>query len=264
MRLDRPLTNGQLWCYEDEAALYTAAARSFVETARAAIHERGRFVVALSGGSTPRGLYRRLASADLRGEVDWSCVEFFWSDERCVDPGDEASNFRMASETLLAPLGIRAEKVHRMQAERDDLEQAADDYAGEIGTCLGISPSDSPPAFDLILLGMGGDGHTASLFPFTRALNVDDRWVTANEVPQLGTRRMTMTLPLINAARAVTFLVAGESKAAALNAVLAGPKRGNQLPSQLVAPTNGWLEWLVDRAAIAFEPMGLNVAEEPK
>ncbi len=218
------------------------AAEEFVRRARGR-----RFCVALAGGSTPRRLYQLLAGAPYRAQVDWTQVEFFFGDERAVPPDHADSNFHMANETLLAQLDLRDPQIHRMRGERDDLDAAAVEYANEIGKVLG----GTPPAFDLVLLGLGRDGHTASLFPGTAALSEGRRWVVPNLVPQLDTRRLTLTAPILNHASYLLFLVAGAEKREALAAVLEGPRDPLRFPSQLVRPERGELLWVVDRAAAA-------------
>jgi 6-phosphogluconolactonase len=220
------------------------AAAAVAEALRAAIAERGVFSIALAGGDTPRRTYERLATEP---ELDWERVEFFWGDERPVPPDHPDSNFGMADAALLRPLGIDPHRVHRIEAERGDLAAAARDYEQELAKTLG-APDGPPPRLDLVLLGMGTDGHTASLFPYTAALSETRRWVVANEVPQLGTRRITIALPLIERARSVLVLVAGESKAAALADALEGPLDPERVPSQLLRAV-GCVEWLVDAAA---------------
>ncbi len=237
--------------HSDAGALADAAAREFARRATQAIRARGRFVVALSGGSTPRRMFARLAEPPLRDEIDWSRVHVFWGDERAVPPDHPDSNYRMASETLLARVPVPAEQIHRMTADAPDLDAAALEYERLLARAVGVDQDGPPPRFDWILLGMGADGHTASLFPDTQALVVDERWVVANPVPKLGADRMTFTAGLINAARAVTFLVAGDDKAAVLAEVLEGARAPRRLPSQLVAPTEGELVWMLDEAAAA-------------
>lgn len=194
-------------------------------------------------------MYRALTKSKCRERLDWTRVEYFWSDERTVPPDHEESNYRMARDTLLKPLDVRAARIHRIEADREDVESAAADYATQIANCFGVALNGPPPRFDLILLGMGEDGHTASLIPHTQALSVTDRWVVANHVPQLSTTRITMAFPLINRARAVFFLVTGDEKATALAQVLEGPADAARFPSQRVRPTDGRLDWIVDRAA---------------
>src|SRR5262249_5021609 len=158
---------------------------------------RGRFTVALAGGSTPRRLYQMLAEAPIRDQVDWSRVEVFWGDERAVPPDHADSNFRMASAALLSKVAIPPANLHRMQAERPDLDAAAREYQGEIARVFSVPPDGEPPCLDLVLLGMGPDGHTASLFPHTEALKEARRWVVPNYVPKMAAFRMTQTGPIL-------------------------------------------------------------------
>ena len=226
----------------DAEELSRRAATEFVRRARGR-----RFSVALAGGSTPRRLYQLLADAPYREQVDWTQVEFFFGDERMVPPDHVDSNFRMAHEALLVPLDLPDRQIHRMAGERDDLDAAAAEYASEIGKVLG----GTPPAFDLVLLGLGRDGHTASLFPSTSALSERRRWVVSNFVPQLDICRLTLTAPILNHASHLLILVAGADKRDALAAVLEGPRDPERFPCQLVRPDHGELLWLVDRAAAA-------------
>jgi 6-phosphogluconolactonase len=235
----------------DAEEVGAAAAHEFVRCARSALAARGRFSVALAGGSTPRRSYERLGEAPLRGQVDWDGVDFFWSDERAVPPDHRDSNYRMACEALLDRLAIDARRLHRMQGERADLDAAARDYEAELARAFGVAPSDEPPALDLVFLGLGGDGHTASLFPHTAALRETTRWAVANHVPRLGARRLTLTAPILNRAARVVFLVAGAEKADILAEVLEGPADPERLPSQLIRPQSGALVWIVDRLAAA-------------
>lgn len=239
---------------ENAEAVCERAVHEFSQLAEKAIAERGRFTIALSGGSTPRALYQLLSGRPYRGRVDWSRIEFFWGDERNVSPDDEQSNFRMVSEAMLEKLAVPESQIHRMEAEREDLDAAAREYQETIARVLEVSADGPPPALDLVLLGLGPDGHTASLFPETQALEEATRWVVPNEVPQLKTRRMTLTVPMINAARSVIFLVTGKKKAGRLAEVLYGPSQPHQLPSQLIAPVGGELIWLVDEAAASNLP----------
>jgi len=228
-----------------------AAAELFVSLGQQAIAARHRFTIALAGGSTPRRLYALLAKDPWRSQLDWSAVECFFGDERAVAPEHAESNYRMAHDALLEPLAVPAQRIHRMQAERANLTAAAADYQTELAKVFDISVDAPPPVFDLVLLGLGSDGHTASLFPHTEALSVDQAWVAANEVPQLDTRRMTLTLPVLNQAANVIFLVTGADKAAVLAEVLEGPSDPARLPGQSVQPSAGKLLWLVDQAAAA-------------
>jgi 6-phosphogluconolactonase len=234
-----------LLVYETPEELEAAAARDFVARAEAIISERGRFAVVLAGGSTPKDTYEALVQ-DYAHRLDWSRVHVFFGDERTVPPHHEDSNYRMARETLLAH--VRVGSVHRMRCELAPAE-AAENYEEQLRSFFG--PSEQPPRFDLILLGLGKDGHTASLFPETAALDVTDRWVVANPVLKLETARLTLTIPVINAARAVTFLVAGEDKAKALREVLEGDADPRAYPAKLIRP-EGELAWMVDRAAASL------------
>jgi 6-phosphogluconolactonase len=227
-------------------AVADEAARQVAALGAAALAARGRFVVSLSGGGTPRALHARLAEGHRHG-LDWARAEFYWSDDRLVAPDHPDSNYRMARETLLDPLGIAPERVHRIRGEAEP-RAAADDYAREIAD--GVPVEGGLPVFDLVLLGMGVDGHTASLFPFTDALDVADRWVVPNRAPRPPVDRITLTFPVVFAARAVRVLVTGADKAATLASVLHGPADPRRLPSQRLAESRGDLRWLVDAAAI--------------
>ena len=227
----------------DAEEVARAAAGALTELARAAQAERGVFTLALAGGDTPRRLYAQLA-AD--GGVDWERAELFFGDERPVPPEHPESNYGMARATLLAPLGIAAQRVHRIEAERRDLDAVAREYEALLVRLLGGGPAG--PQLDLVLLGMGADGHTGSLFPHSAALAERRRWVVANDVPQLATRRITLTFPLIERARRVWVLVCGESKADALAQVLEGPWDPERLPSQRLRD-GAHVEWRVDAAA---------------
>ena len=226
--------------FENPEKLAEAAARAFVEEASKAIAERGRFAVALAGGSTPKATYEALAR-EHASDVDWPNVHVFFGDERTVPPDHEDSNYRTAREALLdlVPVG----SVHRMRGELPP-EEAAASYEEE----LRIFFEEDPPSLDLVMLGIGGDGHTASLFPETSALEVVDRLVVANPVPKLDTTRLTLTLPFLNSARQIYFLVAGEDKAEALKEILEGDADPRRYPAKLVRPPGG-PGWMVDRAA---------------
>jgi 6-phosphogluconolactonase len=231
-----------LFVYETPEELAEAAARDFAARAEGAIDERRRFAVALAGGSTPKVTYEVLAHY-YADRIDWSRAHAFFGDERTVSPDHKDSNYRMAHETLLSRVSVGG--VHRMHGELPT-EGAAAAYEEELREFFGRS---SVFAFDLILLGLGEDGHTLSLFPETSALDVTGRWVVANAVPKLQTTRLTLTVPVINAARAVTFLVAGGDKAGALIEVLEGDADPRVYPARFVRPESGDLAWMVDRAA---------------
>src|SRR5579864_6180469 len=228
----------------DAATVADAAARQVVEFARAAIDQRGLFSIALSGGSTPRELHLRLSTPPLRDKVDWPHVHVFFGDERCVPPTDAQSNYRMADETLLSRVPIPAAQVHRMRGELDAM-QAAEDYEAELKQFFG----NEPPRLDVILLGMGDNGHTASLFPGLSAVREQQRWVMAEYVGEVSMWRITLTPAVLNLGREVIFLVAGSAKADMLQQVLEGPYAPDQRPAQIVRPSPGEVNWLVDQAA---------------
>ena len=236
--------------FPDAEHVSQAAAEVFVRLAKESIAARGRFTVALAGGSTPRRLYQLLAEALWRDQVDWPRVEFFWGDERSVPPDHADSNYRMANEALLQKIPVQSGHVHRMQAERMDRDRAATEYQAEIARVFGVKLEGEPPAFDLILLGMGPDGHTASLFPHTTALKENKRWVVVNYVDKFKNERVTLTTRILNRAANVYFLVAGADKTDRLVEVLEGPPESDRLPSQLIRPA-GNLVWLVDASAAA-------------
>ena len=230
--------------FDDPEAMSRAAAELLVSIARQAVAARGRFSVALSGGGTPRRTYELLATAPYREQVDWSRTHFFWGDERCVPTDDHRSNARLAREALLGQVPIPPGQVHPMDC-RPSPEEGARRY--EVMLREFFAPA--APCFDLILLGLGDNGHTASLFPGTPALTESERWVAAVYVPQQELVRLTLTAPLINGAAAVAFLVAGAAKAAVVREVIQGPRDPLRLPAQLINPQRGELYWLLDKAA---------------
>ena len=234
---------------KDGEAVSRAAAQDFVDCARDAVARWGRFTVALSGGATPRRLYELLAGPPYREEVAWDRVDFFWGDERAVAPDHPDSNYAMAAAALLSWLAPAPARVHRIEAERADRSTAACDYQAEMARVFGVAAEGPPPALDLVLLGMGPDGHTASLFPGSAALAERRRWVVVHFVPSLAADRITLTAPIINRAREIRILVAGAGKAATLAAALEGPREPERYPVQLVEPEAGRLVWLVDEAA---------------
>jgi 6-phosphogluconolactonase len=227
--------------------LFQAAAEEVIRAATSAITERGRFTIALSGGSTPKNLYTLIA-ANASASLPWDRMFFFWGDERHVPPDDPDSNYRMAKETLLSKVAIPPANIFRIPAENPDASAAADAYEQTLRKFFAVAPGEFP-RFDLILLGIGPDGHTASLFPETAALQERSRLVVANWVEKLQTNRITFTLPVLNAARCVAFLVSGIDKAAVLHEVLEGNAPAEKYPSRLVQPSDGKLIWFVDRAA---------------
>ena len=227
--------------------LFAAAAEVVVGAATDAVAQRGRFTISLSGGSTPKSLFNLLAT-NARTVLPWERMFFFWGDERHVPPTDPDSNYRMAEETMLSKVPVPPGNVFRMAAENPDAAAVAEDYEKTLRKFFALEPGQVP-VFDLILLGMGPDGHTASLFPGTAGLQEKSRLVIANWVEKMKTSRLTFTLPVLNAARCVTFLVSGTDKAAVLRTVLEGDVPAEQYPAKLVRPTDGKLIWLVDRAA---------------
>jgi 6-phosphogluconolactonase len=227
--------------------LFQAAAEEVLRAATHAVAERGRFTIALSGGSTPRNMYTLIA-ANAATTLPWDRMFFFFGDERHVPPDDPDSNYRMANESLLAKIPVPPANVFRIPAENPDANAAAEMYEQTLRRFFGLAPGEFP-RFDLILLGIGPDGHTASLFPETAALQEKTRLVVANWVEKLNTSRITLTLPVLNHARCVAFLVSGIDKAAALHEVLEGTAPAEKYPSKLVQPSEGKLIWFVDRAA---------------
>ncbi|MGH7727775.1 MAG: 6-phosphogluconolactonase [Vulcanimicrobiaceae bacterium] len=251
----------QLEIVADFAALAEALADAVVAAGHEAVAARGRFDLVLSGGSTPKAAYALLASAPRRNALAWNRVRFFFGDERCVGPDDPRSNFRMAHEGLLGPLAIAPEQVARIRGE-DQPPAAAAAYAIALRAAFAReseSTAEGTPVADLVLLGMGPDGHTASLFPGTDPRSGDD-WIAKAIVPPWGVEpavaRVTLTPRVLNAARAVVIAAGGSEKAAVLSDVLRGPYDPVRRPIQIVAPTSGRLRWLVDRAAAsALEPL---------
>ena len=227
--------------------LFEAVAEEVVRAANQAVAQRGRFTLALSGGSTPKNLYTLLAT-NARTSLPWDRTYFFWSDERHVPPSDPESNYRMAEEAMLSKVPVAASNVFRVPTENPDAAAAAEAYEQTLRKFFTVEAGQLP-RFDLILLGMGPDGHTASLFPETAALRERSRLVVANWVEKLKTSRITFTLPLLNAARCVAFLVSGTDKASVLHEVLEGNAPGEQYPAKLVRPADGKLIWFLDRAA---------------
>lgn len=237
--------------------IFHVAAEQFVQQAHQAVSRCGRFAVALSGGSTPKGLYALLAS-DFRSSVPWKQTFFFWGDERHVPPDHADSNYRMAHEAMLSKVPVPAENIFRVLAEEKDASVAAAKYEQTLRNFFHLQPGEFP-SFDLIHLGMGPDGHTASLFPSTSALKEKSRLAVANWVEKFKTYRITVTFPVLNNGQCISFMVAGPDKATPLHEVLEGDAPGDQFPAKLVKPTSGKLIWFVDRAAAA----GLAKSVEP-
>lgn len=220
----------------------------FIAKVQETLREKETCTVVLSGGATPRGLYSLLAGDEsFRARARWGKIDFFWGDERQVPPDNAESNFRMANEMLLSKVPVPADHVHRIRGEEPDARKAAADYEESLRSFFRSKPGEIPE-LDFVLLGMGADGHTASLFPGTEALKERNRLVAANWVPRLNAYRLTMTLPLLKNARCVLFLVTGEEKAETLRKVLE-EKPNEALPAGLVRPSHGKCVWLVDRSA---------------
>lgn len=230
--------------YEDPETASAAAAGLFVELAQEAVRDRGRFAVALAGGNTPRRTYELLASDPLRGEVAWNRVHLFFGDERCVPLDDERSNYRTAREALISRVPVPAGQVHPILCYGAP-ESGARRYEIILRNYFG----GQAPRLDLVLLGLGDDAHTASLFPGTEALSEKVKWTAAVCPPGQDLCRVSLTPPLLNQARTVAFLVSGASKAAAVRDVLEGPRSPERLPAQLVRPEEGEVVWVLDRDA---------------
>ena len=232
--------------YPDIDTLSQEAARYVVRVATESITTHGRFTLALAGGSTPKKLYGLLASEPYRSQVDWALTEIFWSDERCVPPDSEESNYHLAQEVLLSKVPISASQIHRMPADAEDRDQASLTYTQEIQRVFG---TNGIPSFDLLHLGMGPEGHTASLFPHQASLQEQSLLVMPVTVPKPPPPRLTFTPLLLNAATHVLFLITGQDKADALQAVLEGAYNPDEYPAQIIRPTSGEVTWMLDPAA---------------
>jgi 6-phosphogluconolactonase len=235
--------------YADLESLSRAAADLIAAQANLAVAARGRFSLALSGGSTPRRAYELLAAPPFKDQAPWDRMHVFWGDERCVPPDDPRSNARMAREAWLDHVPIPAGQIHPIDCARDP-DAAARDYEAGLRKFF----AGAAPRLDLVLLGLGDNGHTASLFPGTPVLQEQERWAAAVYVAAGDLYRVTLTAPLINQAAHVVFLVAGGAKAAVLRDVLHGPRDPARLPAQLIRPDGGELLWLADREAAALLP----------
>jgi 6-phosphogluconolactonase len=245
--MSRTSERAEIRIFDDASKAAEAASGRFTELAREAIRERGRFAVALSGGSTPKRVYELLAGGPFREQLDWSQVHIFFGDERCVPADDIESNYRMANEALLSRVDLPPQNIHRINGLGDAVANARL-YEDE----LRVFFNDAAwPRFDLVLLGMGDDGHTASLFPGTQVLHEEEAWVCGLWVEKLAAFRITLTAPAINRAAHVIFLVTGENKASRLAEIHSGVKDLERLPAQLIKPVDGTLEWFIDRAAAA-------------
>ena len=235
--------------YPDLESLSRAAAALLVRQANLAVAARGRFCVALSGGATPRRTYELLAASPLADQAPWDRVHVFWGDERCVPQNDLRSNARLAKEAWLDRVPIPGHQIHPMNCVSDPAA-AARQYEAQLREFF----AGQPPRLDLVFLGLGDDGHTASLFPGAAVLKEDERWAAAVYVAAQNLYRVTLTVPLINQAAVAAFLVAGGAKAGILREVLHGPRDPARLPAQLIQPHHGELRWLADREAAALIP----------
>jgi 6-phosphogluconolactonase len=246
-------TKPELIVYPDKDALNVAAAEFCAGVAREAIAARGRCMISLSGGSTPKSLYALLAKPHWIEQFDWKSIHLFWGDERCVPIDHPDSNYGMVERELLSKAPIPKENVHRYKTELGDPEIVAADYEMTIRNVFGVYAPEIP-RFDLILLGLGENGHTASLFPHCPALHETKRLVLSDYVEEVKACRLTVTAPLINAAHQITFLISGASKAQVVKEVLEGPRRPEDLPAQLISPAfpDGKITWLMDKAAAAL------------
>src|SRR5216684_4089470 len=232
---------------DDAQSLYVHAAEEIAHFAGEAICMHAEFMLCLSGGSTPAATYELLAER-FRLSVDWKEVQFFWGDERCVPPDDPASNFGMANRTMLSKLPLRPEQIHRIRGE-DEPAQAAQEYERELRDFFRLDQPGGLPSFNLLLLGLGENAHVASLFPHHPALHERTRLAVAVDVEAMPSRRISLTVPVINSAERVMFVVSGETKAEAVRSVLQGPADPEQYPAQFVKPHSGETVWLIDRAA---------------
>jgi len=235
---------------EDADMLARASAEEFRQAVQSAVGAREEAAVSLSGGTTPRRLYQLLAGDAYRERLPWARIHFFFGDERHVPPDDPESNYRMAFESMLQRVPVPEGNVHRIRGEAPEAEAAARDYERDLSRHFRLRPGEFP-RLDLALLGLGPDGHTASLFPGTRALREERRLAVANWVGKLDTSRITLTAPVFNHAACVMFLVSGQDKAMPLKSVLEGAYEPDQLPAQLIRPERGRLLWLADSAAAA-------------
>jgi len=238
----------------DAAALARRAAKYFVEMAGEAVAGHGRARIAISGGSTPKAAFQLLADPNQpwRNRMPWQNLDLYWVDERAVPPDHAESNYRMTRQALLDHVPLKPRQIHRMEGELEP-ELAAARYESELRRSFRLEGAESP-RFDLVALGMGPDGHTASLFPHTQALHEMNRLVTANHVPQKDTWRITLTWPVIDHASSVFFLIAGADKAHIVKEVLTGPHDPERLPSQLIWPASGILTLILDQAAATLLP----------
>ena len=253
----RPATaQREVQIFPEAGALTRRAAEEFLKSVAEAVAQKGSFTVALAGGSTPKALYSQLADEPLRSQIPWEKLHFFFGDERHAPPDGAESNFRMANDALFSKGMIKPEQITRIKGEYADTEKAALEYEQALRASFKLKVGEYP-RFDLVLLGMGEEGHTLSLFPGTKALHATDRIVVRNWVGKLYTERITLTATAANHASRVIFMVTRADKAPALKAVLEGPYEPEQLPAQLIQPASGKLLWLVDQAAGSMLETGI-------
>jgi 6-phosphogluconolactonase len=232
----------------DTESSYPLAAQMLLDAASDAIVTRGKFLIALSGGSTPKKLFELLASPAWVTKFPWTKTEFFWGDERCVPPTDAASNFHMTQQAMLSRVPVPAANIHRMMTEENDANRVAELYEQEIRRVVPCDP-DGWPQFDIMLQGLGTNGHTASLFPYQPTLHEKNKVVVAEYIDEVKMTRLTMTVPAINAGRRIVFFALSGEKATVIREVLLGPFDPERLPAQLIRPTHGQLTWLIDPPA---------------
>ena len=241
-------TKPEIRIVEDPTELASVAANEFQRLAKAAVEKKGSFNVALSGGSTPKAMFDLLAGDRYKDTILWSKIHLFWGDERHVPSDDKDSNYRMTKEHLLSSIPIPPANVHRVETENADAQQVAAGYQQHLQQYFDLSATEIPQ-FDLVFLGMGDDGHTASLFPGTDAVHDTENLVAAPLVEKFNTYRITITPKVINNSDCVIFLVKGKEKADALVRVIEGEKDVDRYPAQIVNPTHGSVLWLCDRAS---------------
>lgn len=242
------MTKPEIRVAADEASLAREVAAEIAGLCQEAIARSGECSFVLSGGSTPKRLFTELASEAWRDRLPWNAIKLFWGDERHVAPDHPDSNYRMAKDALIAKVPVPLTTVYRVKSELPDAKDAAQDYENIIRSVYRLEPLQTP-RFDIVLLGLGNDGHTASLFPHTQALHERERLVVSNWVPKLATDRITMTVPVFNHAATVIFLVSGAGKAEILRTVLEGERDPDQFPAQLIQPNQGRIVWAIDRVA---------------
>jgi len=230
----------------DLSALASEAARIIVETGQEAVRHRGRYMLAISGGATPPHIFRELTSNRFREELEWSMTHVFWTDERCVPPTDPESNYGMARDNLLNHIPVM--RTSRLRGELEDNRQAAREYERQLRSAFGLQGADLP-SFDLVLLGIGSDGHVASLFPGSPSLSVTDRLAIESHSSDLITDRISLTLPVLNNARRCLFVVSGDRKRAILRRILHAQGPDATVPATLIRPRQGELIWVIDEAA---------------